>query len=128
MKALVDTHVFLWWITDDPRISDRVIEIIEDGRNELYFSSASCWEIAIKSTLGRIELPDRPDSFIATQLHLNRIEPLPIHIRHALNVINLPEIHKDPFDRMLISQAQLENLPIVTNDSVIEKYGVEVIW
>ncbi|MDA2919092.1 type II toxin-antitoxin system VapC family toxin [Desulfobacterota bacterium AH_259_B03_O07] len=128
MKALIDTHVFLWWITDDRRISLTAMEIIGDGNNDLYFSSASCWEIAIKSKLGRIVLPHKPVSFIASQLSTNSIQPLPIHVAHALNVINLPDIHKDPFDRMLISQAQMEKLPIMTSDVVIDKYDVEVIW
>ncbi len=128
MKALIDTHVFLWWITDDRRISLTAEEIIEDGNNDLYFSSASCWEIAIKSNLGRIVLPDKPVSFIASQLSTNSIQALPIHVVHALNIINLPDIHKDPFDRMLISQAQMEKLPIITSDVVIDKYDVEVIW
>ena len=128
MKALIDTHVFLWWITDDRRISLTAMGIIGDGNNDLYFSSASCWEIAIKSNIGRIVLPDKPVSFIASQLSTNSIQPLPIQVAHALNIINLPDIHKDPFDRMLISQAQMEKLPIMTSDVVIDKYDVEVIW
>lgn len=128
MKALIDTHVFLWWITDDSRISNRAIEFMTEGSNDLFFSSASCWEIAIKSDLGRIELPDKPESFITSQLNVNGIEPLPIYLRHALNIVNLPGIHKDPFDRMLISQAQLEELPIISSDKIIKKYDIEVIW
>jgi len=128
MKALLDTHVFLWWITDDQRLSSRVREIIADGTNEILFSAASGWEIAIKTRLGRLQLPNDPEIFIPEQLELNAIEVLPVQIGHALHVYQLPSHHRDPFDHLLIAQAQLEKLPILTADPQISRYSVEVIW
>lgn len=128
MKALLDTHVFLWWITDDQRLSSRVREIIADSTSEILFSAASGWEIAIKARLGRSQLPDDPEIFIPEQLELNAIEALPVQMGHALHVYQLPSHHRDPFDRLLIAQAQLEKLPILTADSQISRYPVEVIW
>lgn len=128
MKALLDTHTFLWWITDNPMLSDHVRNLIGDGRNELFLSSASGWEIAIKAQLGRIKIPDKPEIFISEQISANAIRSLPIQIAHALHVYNLPFHHRDPFDRMLIAQSQLEGLPIITNDSKISRYSVKVIW
>jgi len=128
MKALLDTHVFLWWITDDQRLSSRVREIIADGTNEILFSAASGWEIAIKTRLGRLQLPNDPEIFIPEQLELNAIEVLPVQIGHALHVYQLPSHHRDPFDHLLIAQAQLEKLPILTADPQISRYPVEVIW
>jgi PIN domain nuclease of toxin-antitoxin system len=128
MKVLLDTHTFLWWITDHPKLPSRVREIIGDGNNELFVSAASGWEIAIKAKLGRLQLPDEPQRFILEQLSLNAIQSLPIQITHALHVFSLPDHHRDPFDRILISQAQLEGLPILTADPQIALYQVEIIW
>jgi PIN domain nuclease of toxin-antitoxin system len=128
MKVLLDTHTFLWWITDSPRLSARAREVIRDSDNELFFSAASGWEIAIKAQLGRLQLPDDLEHFIVDQLSLNTILVLPIQLRHALHVYTLPQHHRDPFDRMLIAQSQVENLPILTTDSQIVQYDVETIW
>ncbi len=128
MKALLDTHTFLWWITDNPKLSSRVRKIIGDGKNELFLSAASGWEIAIKAQLGRIKIPNKPEIFISEQMVINAIQGLPIQISHAVHVYNLPTHHRDPFDRMLVAQAQLEGLPILTNDPQISQYTVKVIW
>lgn len=128
MRVLLDTHTFLWWITDDPQLSPRVRKIISDGSNELFLSAASGWEIAIKVQLGRLQLPDEPGRFISGQLAINAIQSLPIQMSHALYIYTLPNYHRDPFDRMLIAQAQLEGLPILTADTQIAQYKVEVIW
>jgi PIN domain nuclease of toxin-antitoxin system len=128
MKALLDTHTFLWWITNNSKLSANAHKIISDGRNELLFSSASVWEIAIKASLGKIKISDKPLIFISEQMNINKILALPIQISHAMGVYNLSKLHNDPFDRMLISQAMLENLPILTDDKMISKYSVKVIW
>jgi len=128
MKVLIDTHVFLWWITNDPRLSPRAREIIADGANVVFLSAASGWEIAIKAKLGRLRLPDEPERFILKQLELNAIEVLPVQMSHALHVYALPYHHQDPFDRLLIAQARLEKVPILTADPQISRYEVEVIW
>jgi len=128
LRALLDTHALLWWISDDLRLPQTVRDIISDRNSELYFSAAGCWEIAIKAQLGKITLPDKPDVFLSDQLTLNSILSLPIQSSHALHVFNLPPLHRDPFDRMLVAQAQLENMPIITSDALIALYEVKVIW
>ncbi len=128
MKVLLDTHTFLWWIADSPRLSARAHEVIRDSNNELFFSAASGWEIAIKAQLGRLQLPDNLEQFIVEQLSLNTILVLPIQLRHALHVYTLPQHHRDPFDRMLVAQSQVENLPILTTDPQIAQYEVKTIW
>lgn len=128
MKALLDTHAFLWWIADDARLSPRVIELITDGANRLFLSAASGWEMAIKAKLGKLELPAPVAAFVDEQLRTNGIESLPIQMRHALHVFELPPHHRDPFDRLLIAQAQLERMPILSSDPQLALYPVEVIW
>lgn len=128
MKALLDTHTFLWWITEDPRLSSRAREIISDGENILYLSAASCWEMAIKARLGKLEMPANITSFITDQMAINAITPLAVEISHALHVYTLPNHHRDPFDRLLVAQAQIENLPILTADPQIARYAVKIIW
>ena len=128
MKVLLDTHTFLWWIADSPRLSARAREVIRDSNNELFFSAASGWEIAIKAQLGRLQLPDNLEQFIVDQLSLNTILVLPIQLRHALHVYTLPQHHRDPFDRMLVAQSQVENLPVLTTDPQIAQYEVKTIW
>ena len=128
MRLLLDTHAFLWWISDSLELSDDAREAIADGRNAPIFSVVSGWEIAIKADLGKLELPDPPAKFVNEQLTRNELEVLPIHLRHALNVYGLPDHHRDPFDRLLISQAVLERLPIVTADPEISRYPVEIVW
>ncbi len=128
MRALLDTHTFLWWIADDPRLSRSVSKIISEGINEIYLSVASCWEMAIKAKLGKLEVPGDLERFIPEQMLTNAIESLPIRMSHALHVHKLPAHHRDPFDRLLIAQAQLENLPILTSDHQIARYSVEIIW
>ncbi len=128
MRVLLDTHTFLWWISNDTRLSSRAREIISNGNNELLLSAASGWEIAIKVRLGRLQLPYEPERFIPEQLVINAIQSLPIKISHALHTYSLPIYHRDPFDRIIIAQAQLEGLPILTSDPQIAKYKVEIIW
>ncbi len=128
MRALLDTHAFLWWISDDRRLSDRAREIIADGRNELYFSAASGWEISIKAGLGRLEVPEDLQRFISDQLSRNAFQSLPIYLSHALHTRTLPGHHRDPFDRILVSQALLEEMPLLSADLQISRYPVEVVW
>lgn len=128
MRALLDTHAFLWWITDDPKLSVHAREVIGDGENKLFLSAASGWEMAIKVRLGKLNLPDNLESFIPKQMALNAIDSFPVQMSHALHVYQLPDHHRDPFDRMLVSQAQLENLPILTADPQIAQYPVKIIW
>lgn len=128
MKALLDTHTFLWWNADAPQLSEAVRAIIADGDNQIFLSAASAWEIAIKAALGRLSLPEPPEQYVANRLTLHRMQGLPIQLSHALRVYSLPEIHRDPFDRLLVAQSQMEKMPILTADENISSYEVEVIW
>ncbi|MDP9412280.1 MAG: type II toxin-antitoxin system VapC family toxin [Actinomycetota bacterium] len=128
MRVLLDTHAFLWWISDSPELSDAAREAIADQRNAPIFSAVSGWEIAIKTGLGKLELPGSPARFVNEQLSQNGLEVLPIHSRHALGVYGLPDHHRDPFDRLLVSQAVVEKLPILTADPEIPRYPVETLW
>lgn len=128
MKVLLDTHTLLWWLTARPQLSERARDVIGNGENQVFVSAASGWEIAIKVRLGRLTLPDTPERFIPEQLRLNAMQSLPISLSHALRVHSLPDHHRDPFDRILVAQSQLENLPIVSADPLIAQYAVQVIW
>jgi PIN domain nuclease of toxin-antitoxin system len=128
MRALLDTHAFIWWVTDDTRLSSTARNIITDPGNILFFSAASAWEIVIKVRLGKLNLPESPETYIPSRLTANRFESLPIQMIHALQVVNLPSLHQDPFDRIIIAQSQVENIPLITVDSKIIQYPVDVIW
>jgi PIN domain nuclease of toxin-antitoxin system len=128
VKAIIDTHVFLWWNVGDTRLSSKAISFIEESDNEIYLSAASAWEIAIKVARGRLQLPESPDRYVANRLSLHQFHALPILIGHALHVYHLPDIHHDPFDRLLIAQSQMERIPIITGDPLIHQYPVEVLW
>jgi PIN domain nuclease of toxin-antitoxin system len=105
-------------------LSVTIREAIADPGNRLYLSAASTWEIIIKSRLGKLVLPDSPQDLIEKQLRMNAVEPLPITIDHTLSLASLPDIHKDPFDRMLIAQANCEGLTLMSDDPLIKQYQV----
>ena len=128
MKLLLDTHTFLWWILDDPKLSERAIELIGDSRNTLYWSAASSWEVSIKYSMGRLRLPERPEQFLPAEFGKNRIESLTIVDAHAFRAGQLPRYHADPFDRMLVAQAQLESLGLISNDEQLGFYEVDLHW
>ncbi len=128
MRVLLDTHTFLWWIADSPQLSDVARDAIADERTQPIFSVVSGWEIAIKAGVGKLEIPDSPEKFLSEQLSRNDVEILPIYLRHALRVYDLPDHHKDPFDRLLVAQAVLEKLPILSADPEISRYPVETVW
>ncbi len=129
MKTLLDTHTFIWWITDCPELSKKARDAISNRALNLYFSAASCWEIVVKESLGKIKLPQHDTlQFINHQLMVNSITPLPVQVNHACHTMNLPLHHRDPFDRLIIAQAQLEKMPIITADRIIADYDVQVIW
>jgi PIN domain nuclease of toxin-antitoxin system len=103
MKYLLDTHIFLWWITDNPKLSEHAREIFADPYNEIFLSAASTWEMVIKSSAGKLSLPSSPVLFIRTQIAMNDITILNITVEHTFALLRLPMIHKDPFDRILIA-------------------------
>lgn len=128
MRVLLDTHAFLWWDLDDVRLSDTARAIIADSSIEVVVSAASIWEVAIKAGKGRIDLPSDLDAYVEDRLRRYRWVALPIDERHAVRAAGLPMIHTDPFDRMLVAQAQLEVVPILTTDAALTRYDVETIW
>jgi PIN domain nuclease of toxin-antitoxin system len=128
MRLLLDTHVFLWFITADPRLSPTAEQAIRLSDNTPLLSIASVWEIAIKVRLQRLPIPQPLDVFIPEQLRSNRVGLLPIELHHAYEVARLPMHHRDPFDRILIAQAIRENVPVLTADSAFEAYPVQRLW
>ena len=128
MNLLLDTHAFLWWVMDDDRLPPGTRTILADPDNHLFLSAVTGWEMAIKSRLGKLKLPQGVERFVPHQIKVNGMEVLPIQMSHALQVASLPDHHHDPFDRLLIAQAQVENMPLVTADSEIEKYHVRIVW
>ena len=128
MKLLLDTHAFLWWITDDPQLSTKARELISDSHNTMYWSAASSWEVSTKYALGRLPLPETPEEFLPVELVKNRIESLSVIDAHAFQAGRLPRHHADPFDRMLVAQAQIESLVILSNDRKLNHYDVEIHW
>jgi PIN domain nuclease of toxin-antitoxin system len=127
MKALLDTQCWLWWIVSPEKLSPEALRLIAEGGNRIYFSVASAWEIAIKHALGKLQLPEPPAAFVPPRLVRDRFLILGVSLEHVLQVAGLAPYHRDPFDRLLIAQSQLENLPILTADPVFRKYGVELI-
>lgn len=128
MRALLDAHAFLWWGADEDRLSATAQEVMRNATSELYVSVASIWELAIKHAKGNLALPEAVDAFVDDRLRRNRWQPLVIDGRHMIRAASLPPIHRDPFDRMLVAQAQIEDLPIITIDPAITRYDVETIW
>jgi PIN domain nuclease of toxin-antitoxin system len=128
MTVLLDTHALLWWLFDDPKLSAGARAVIKDPDNVILASSASAWEMATKYRLGKLPEAGEAVHNLLDLLRLARIDALPISIEHALAAGLLPGPHRDPFDRMLIVQAQLEQVPIVTLDPEIKKYDVKIVW
>lgn len=127
MRILLDTQCFLWMAAEPERLSRRARTALEDSQHVLYFSAASAWEIGIKHAAGKLRLPEPPASYVPSRMTALGVLALPVEHAHALHVTTLPAHHRDPFDRMLVAQAQLEQLPILTTDALIAKYDVETI-
>jgi PIN domain nuclease of toxin-antitoxin system len=126
VAILLDTHTFLWWVQNDPKLSGNTRGLITE--ESCYLSIASCWELAIKVASERIQF-DRPIAqFLAEELIANTISLLPIEFRHVMRVSSLPLHHRDPFDRLLIAQALEENLAIVSINRGFDAYGIERVW
>jgi len=122
-RLLLDTHTFLWWLTDSKNLGKNSRALIKDSKNFIFFSAASGWEISIKKSLGKLEAPEGMDNIVEEE----GFERLSISVFHAERAGALPLIHRDPFDRMLIAQAQAEGLEIITADEIIPQYGINTI-
>lgn len=127
MKALLDTHAFLWAIAEEAKLSQRAQKIYT-GNSRLSLSVASVWEILIKLKAGKLNLPQPCGPYLVRELAKNRIDVLPVRLDHVLRVEGLETHHRDPFDRILIAQSIEEDLPIITADPIFSKYPVEIIW
>ena len=126
MRQLLDTHSFIWFVTGNPRITPKIRSQIENNDNLL--SIASIWEIAIKSSLGKLNIGMPIEALVEQQIIGNAIELLSITTNHLAVVATLPLHHRDPFDRLLIAQAMVENLPIVGIDKIFDEYAVQRLW
>jgi PIN domain nuclease of toxin-antitoxin system len=127
MRLLLDTRVWLWMHLSPGRLRPEVRDRFVDSRSELLLSAASSWEIAIKYSLGKLALPEPPGTYIPTRMRRDDVDALPVTHIHALHVATLPHHHGDPFDRLIIAQAQIEGVPLVTADKQIARYDVEVL-
>ena len=128
MRLLLDTCTFLWLIIDDNSLTSRVKDLFVNPDNEVFFSVVSAWEIAVKYAIGRLDLPDEPRLYIPEQREKHGVQSLLLDEASSLQVSSLPKIHNDPFDRMLISQALIHGLTILTPDELIKKYPVRILW
>jgi PIN domain nuclease of toxin-antitoxin system len=127
MRLLLDTHTLLWWVADDPRLPRTADILLTDESTKVFVSAASAWEIAIKARLGKVDAGPLAHGFTA-EIERQGFTPLPISLDHAERAGQLPAVHKDPFDRMLVAQAQAENLHLVSNERVFDRYGVVRVW
>ncbi len=128
MRVLLDTHAFIWWVNEPAKLTQTASALIGDPDNQTLLSAVTAWELTVKHRKGRLDLPDSPENIFRSAFTEDGFAPLPIDISHALQVSHLPPIHNDPFDRLLIAQAQVERIPILTSDPNFARYEVEVIW
>jgi PIN domain nuclease of toxin-antitoxin system len=128
LKLLLDTQCLLWWFTEPERLNSNTIEQIVLEGNELFFSVASAWEIAIKVGIGKLPLSEPVDTYIASRMQRLGAKYLDIVFPHACRVATLPLLHRDPFDRILVAQAQIEKMTLVTADEILTQYQVELLW
>ena len=127
MRILLDTQCWLWMALSPERFSTRARRIVEDSSHTLYLSAASAWEIAIKHAMGKLRLPEPPERYVPSRLASLGVQTLAIEHTHALRLAALPSHHRDPFDRLLVAQAQSEGLPILTADPAIRAYDVDTV-
>jgi PIN domain nuclease of toxin-antitoxin system len=128
MKYLLDTHVLLWWLVGDARLSQTAMDLIADPENNVLVSSASAWEIAIKHRLGKLGAPEEIATDLPTLITRARMMELPISLDHAIVAGGLDWAHRDPFDRMLVAQADTDDLFLITNDATISRFSKRVRW
>jgi len=128
MNLLLDTHSFLWFVNDDPQLSETVLALIEEPTNLVFLSVGSLWEMAIKVSIGKLTISAPFDEFIREQLAINNFVLLDVSIPHTMQVTSLPFHHRDPFDRLLIAQSLVEQIPIISIDTIFDAYGVIRLW
>lgn len=127
MKYLIDTQILIWSLIDIPKLSKKVFQLLTNTNNEILVGAVSIWEIAIKTSIGKLSFPFELKNIVKEINDLN-INILDISSEHLIKVAELPFYHKDPFDRLIISQAIIENIPIISSDNYLKKYGINIIW
>ena len=127
MRLLLDTHIFLWYITADPSLPVAFRAAIQDPANEVFLSVASVWEAVIKYGLGKLALPASPEEYLPRQRELHRIASLPIEEEALIHLAKLPLLHRDPFDRMLVAQAMQHDLTMLTADDAVKAYPIKLL-
>ncbi len=128
MRFLIDTHCWLWAVRSPARLPARAISAIESGDNKVVLSVVSTLEITIKVSIGKLRLPEPAHDFVYSQMAALSTTSLPVYLSHSLRVAELPLHHRDPFDRLLIAQSQIERMPLMTADEAIAAYDVDIIW
>ena len=128
MKYLLDTSVFLWLVGGDEHLNTEALKILREKNTDLFLSAISVWEVTVKARAGGIKLQDAPAAYFQKWQSVFRLTPLPLSPRHALEVWELPNHHKDPFDRMLIAQARVEEMTLLTSDRMVMNYPVHTLW
>lgn len=128
MRVLLDTHSLLWLVTNDPKASPTARTTFLNPENELLCSAVVGFEIAVKYSLGKLELAEPPPAFMQHRIRNNALTPLPITMAHAMRVADLPFHHRNPFDRLLVAQALEEDVPLLSGDEVLSQYGVRRLW
>lgn len=128
MKIILDTQAFLWLSSGNNQLSSIAKKTFLNEKNTFFLSIASIWEMSIKSSLGKLKLQPSLERFILNELQENSIEQMGIHFQHVIKVRSLPFHHRDPFDRLLIAQALVEDIPILSSDKIFEKYGIKRVW
>lgn len=124
MKLLLDTHALLWWLGDDPALATRARDCIAEPVNLVYVSAVTAWEIVVKKSLGKLSIPDEWETVVREEA----FRRLDVTWKHASEVGRLPDIHRDPFDRLLVAQAVAEGLTLVTHDRQMARYGIPLLW
>jgi len=128
MRALVDTYVYFWWATDDGKLSKAARKALADGDNEIFISAVLTWELATKARFGKWPEGRRVADAITDTMAENAFQPLPISLEHARLAGLLPMRHRDPFDRVLAAQSEIEGMPLITADPIFQTFGTQVLW
>jgi PIN domain nuclease of toxin-antitoxin system len=128
MRFLIDTHCWLWAVRSPDRLPAKAIAAIESGDNKVVLSVVSTLEIAIKVSIGKLQLPEPAHDFVYSQMAALSMTSLPVYLSHSLRVSELPLLHRDPFDRLLVAQCQIERIPLMTADEALTAYDIDIIW
>ena len=127
MKLLLDTHIFLWWDSEPTKLSNNVLTALTDPRNSLFLSVVSVWEMQIKKDIGKLSIRIALADMLIEQETKNQIKVLPIEAKHIFGLETMPQHHKDPFDRLIIAQAIVEDLTMISNDGIFSSYGIKLL-